>query len=154
MTDLLKDEIIIRCESLIRIKFELVKYPKLDSKKKLIKKGLMLLEKHTPKISNYIAKQKALAEICKFQVIINSKRKRKPKRIKKYFKLWIKKEKFKRLIFLILEGLVLPITPFLAIIPGPNIFFYIPFLLFYFHLQSFKGLKKLDIDLIEINMPK
>lgn len=154
MTDILTDEIIISCESLIRVKFELVKYPKLDSKKKLIKKGLILLEKHTPKISNYIAKQKALAEICKFQVIITSKRKRKPKKIKKYFKLWIKKEKFKRLIFLILEGLVLPITPFLAIIPGPNIFFYIPFLLFYFHLQSFKGLKKLDIDLIKINMPE
>lgn len=34
MTDILTDEIIISCESLIRVKFELVKYPKLDSKKK------------------------------------------------------------------------------------------------------------------------
>ena len=152
MAESFTDEIVIRCVSLIRIRFDLVKFPKLDSKKKLIKKGLMLLEKHTPGISNYIAKQKALADICKFKIIIKSKKKRKPRRIKKYFKLWIKKEKFKRIIFLILEGLVLPVTPFLAVIPGPNVFFYIPFLLFYFHLQSFKGLKKIDIDAIEINL--
>ena len=106
------------------------------------------MEKYTPKISVYIAKQKALANIDKYIVIINSKKKRKPERIKKYFKLWIKKERSKRVVFLILEGLVLPVTPFLAVIPGPNVFFYIPFLLFYFHLQSFKGLNKIDVDAV------
>lgn len=142
--------IILEERSLLKIQFELIRYPKLDSPHKIIKKGIKLLERYTPRVANYLSKQKALAKISEYSVQIVSNRRRKEKRIKRYLKLWIKKEKFKRIILMILEGSILPLTPFLAVIPGPNVFFYVPFLLFYFHFKSYQGLSLFDPETVEI----
>jgi hypothetical protein len=52
----------------------------------------------------------------------------------------------------IIECTVLPVTPFLALLPGPNIFFYVPALLLYYHLKSYLGLKKVDVDKLDIEI--
>jgi len=52
----------------------------------------------------------------------------------------------------VIEGVILPFTPVLALLPGPNIFFYVPALLFYYHLRSFLGLKKLQVDELDIEV--
>ena len=52
----------------------------------------------------------------------------------------------------VLEALVIPLTPFLALLPGPNIFFYVPALLLYFHYRSYKGLKRTDVDKLSLEI--
>ncbi len=152
MNQMQVDRIVFQCRSLVRFQYDLTVFPKLESTQKLIKKGLELLERYTPRVFNYLAKQKALADISKYHVLIQSAKKRKEKRIMGAFKIWIKKERTKRIVFLILEGSVLPLTPFLAILPGPNVFFYVPFLLFYFHYRSFQGLKRIDFNTVSIEI--
>ena len=99
MEELDKEEIVSDCVSLIRIKFELVKFPKLGSKKIIIKKGLDLLEKYTPKISGYLAKQKALANIDKYKVFISSKKKENLKGSKNILNYGLKKKDQKEWFF-------------------------------------------------------
>jgi hypothetical protein len=146
----------------------MVEYPELNSPKKWVQKGIDLLKKHAPKVLHYLSRQRTLSRLKDYKVIINEKtkkRKRRKKlklsaperrlrRIKLIFKVWIQKEKLKRLIFVILEGLVIPFTPFLALLPGPNVFFYIPALLLYYHFTSYLGLRRVDVDELEIEIRK
>ena len=127
-------------------------YPELTSNKKWIQKALALLKDKTPKILKYLSRQKALASLKDFKVILKSNKSRKHSKVKLAFKFWLKKEKGKRLFQLIVLGIILPVTPLLAILPGPNIFFYVPFLLFYFAWISYKGLRKVDVEEMDIQV--
>ncbi|MCP5049727.1 MAG: hypothetical protein GY940_21330 [bacterium] len=151
---------------MVGFKLEMVNYPELTSPKKWIQKGLNLLKKHTPRVLNYLSRQKVMAELTEYEVTIEikprrRKRKRRWRRKNKkkftaferrkrwtirFFKVWVQKEKAKRLILVVLESLIIPLTPVMALLPGPNVFFYIPALLLYFHYISYKGLRKVDVD--------
>jgi hypothetical protein len=153
---------------MIAFKMEMVDFPELKSGKKWIQKGLDLLKKHAPRVLKYLSKQEVMAQLKDFDVVIDliSRKKRKLKRkrakkrqralerrqrwIKRSFKVWVQKEKAKRLILVILEGMIIPLTPILALLPGPNVFFYIPALLLYFHLRAYLGLRKVDVDELKI----
>lgn len=147
----------------------MVEYPQLSSPKKWVQKGIDLIKNHAPKVLRYLSRQRTLAQLKDCKIIINvqlkkkkKKRKRKKlkftapgrrlRRIKLIFKVWIQKEKLKRLILVVLESLVIPFTPFLALLPGPNVFFYIPALLLYYHLTSYLGLRKVDVDELDIEI--
>jgi hypothetical protein len=153
--------------SWLRFHLEMVEYPELSSPKKWVQKGIDLIKKHAPKVLRYLSRQRTLAQLKECKVVINvklKKKKRKRKRqkltaperrlrrIKLIFKVWIQKEKLKRLILVVLESLVIPFTPFLALLPGPNVFFYIPALLLYYHLTSYLGLRKVDVDELDIEI--
>lgn len=147
-------------------KLEMVDFPELSSPKKWVQKGIDLLKKHAPKILAYLSKQRVLAQLKDYKVTIEIKPKRRKKKRKGWwqgkrnftaserrkrwtkgtFKVWVQKERGKRLIFVILEAMVIPLTPFMALLPGPNVFFYIPALLLYYHFTSFRGLSKVDVD--------
>jgi len=159
------NQVTFQVKSWLRFHLEMIEYPELSSPKKWVQKGIDLIKKHVPKVLNYLSRQKALSQLKDYKVIIDvklkkKKRKRKKlkftaperrlKRIKFIFKMWIQKEKLKRLILSILESLVIPLTPFLALLPGPNVFFYIPALLLYYHFTSYLGLRKVDVD--ELNL--
>jgi hypothetical protein len=153
---------------LITFKLEMVEFPELTSPKKWIQKGIDLLRKHTPRVLTYLSKQKVMAQLKDHKIIIKikpRKKRRKKKRKESFtaferrdrwtrgiFKVWIQKEKAKRLVLVVLEGLVIPFTPILALLPGPNIFFYIPALLLYYHLTSYLGLRKVDVDDLDIEI--
>ena len=123
--------------------FILDAYPSIQINNRWIQKGDQLLKKYLPRFQRYLERERALGNADKSILRVYPNKSRKVKRLAFYFRMWRRKEILKRYLFLIAEGLVLPFTPFLAVIPGPNIFFYIPLLLFYFHLKSLKALRNL-----------
>jgi len=66
------------------------------------------------------------------------------KRIKRKFFLFLQKQRSKHTLFLIVEGLLLPLSGLLALIPGPNIFFGILALIMVTHWQALRGINKLS----------
>ncbi len=154
--------------SLLGFHFEMATYPELTSNKKWVQKGLALLRTHTPKILQYLSKQRVMAQLYDCKIIIevlphkkkswgkkrqNSKAaQRRIRWTKNLFKIWIQEQKFKRLFLSLLESLVIPFTPILALLPGPNIFFYIPALLLYYHFTAYLGLRKVDVDDLDLEI--
>jgi hypothetical protein len=138
--------------SLFRIQLNLTRYPELSSKKKFIQKGIRILRQYSTGILKYLSRQHVIANLSHFDIVILTDKKRNRERIKHYFRLWIQKEKSKRIIYLIFEAIIIPFTGILAILPGPNFFFYVPALLFYYHLVSFLGLKKIDVDKLNLKI--
>ena len=59
---------------------------------------------------------------------------------------WLARRRHLRLLYLLAEGALLPLSPVLALLPGPNIFFYLPALLFVFHLKSYRSLGKGPVE--------
>lgn len=160
--------IVFEIKSLLRFHLEMVVFPELTSDKKWVQKGLDMMRQHTPKVLQYLSKQRVMAQLHQCKIIIevlphqkkrlgkkrlNSKAaQRRIKWTKSLFKIWIQKEKFKRLILSILESLVIPFTPFMALLPGPNVFFYIPALLLYYHFNAYLGLRKVDVDYLDLEI--
>lgn len=138
--------------SLLRIQLYLTQYPELSSNRKFIQKGIQVLRQYTPGILKYLSRQHVLANLSRYDIIIKTDKKRDREKIKHYFRLWIQKEKSKRIICLVIEALIIPFTGILAILPGPNFFFYVPALLFYYHLISFLGLKRIDVEKLNIRI--
>jgi hypothetical protein len=146
------DQITFEIKSLLKFKLDLKVYPTLHSDKKWIQKGINMLKKTMPKVLNYLSKQKVLAHlnVCKVIIEIEEDDNVDNNTVKTAFKVWVQKERFKRLIYVILESLIIPATPILAMLPGPNVFFYVPALLLYYHFISFQGLSKVDVDDLDL----
>lgn len=138
--------------SLVDFHLEITRYPELTSTHKWVQKGIEVLKKHTPKILQYLSKQKILSHLSECNITIETIKAYEPHHITYAFQQWIKKEKKKRLVYIICEGSIIPLTPILALLPGPNIFFYIPALFLYYHVISFLGLRKVDIHKLDIQI--
>jgi hypothetical protein len=138
--------------SLLTLKFDMIEYPELTSGKKWLQKGLDILKERTPNVLNYISKQKALSHLSEFKIDLKIKKSIDEKKLKSIFKIWIQKEKSKRLFLVIIEAIIIPFTGFLALLPGPNVFFYVPAILLYYHFTSYQGLKNVDVDLLDIEI--
>ncbi len=147
-----QETIIIEVASLIRMKMDLVEYPELSSNVRWVQKGIDILKQKTPRVAAYLGKQTVLARLLEFRVVLRTQRKYKRKRVIRAFNLWIKKEKVKCLVLSLLEAMVIPLTPVLALLPGPNVFFYVPALLLYFHYRAYKGLKRADRGVLSIDV--
>ena len=139
-------------KSLLRVTLEMTEYPELTSKRKFIRKGISILRQYTPKILRYLSRQQVLSRLGQFKIRIVTEENKNPHRVKQVFKIWIQKEKSKRVFCLICEALVIPFTGLLAPVPGPNFFFYVPALLFYYHLTSFLGLNRIDVDDLDMEI--
>ncbi len=138
--------------SLLKFKLDLVKYDKLSSRVKWVQKGINLIDDHFPRMLAYLSKQNIISDLSKYKILLESDRKIKKSRLIKVFHIWISKEKMKRLILVIVEGMIIPFTAILALLPGPNFFFYIPALFFYYHFKSLQGLRKIDFDKLDIDV--
>ena len=139
-------------ESMSKVQLDMVEFPELSSHKHWIQKGINILKNYSPKVLRYLSRQHILADLQKYKIILKTSRRLNNDHIKETFNYWIRKEMMKRLGFVIVEGIILPFTPFLALLPGPNIFFYIPALLFYYHMRSYLGLRKVHVDELDIEM--
>jgi hypothetical protein len=133
----------------------LIEYPQINARKPWVNKMLQMMESKFPKIIHYISKQKVLAHLSQFRICIRSNHVSQ-KATLRIFAIWLQKEKLKRLIFMVLEAILLPFTGLLVVLPGPNFFFFIPATLLYFHFISYKGLRsakfnQLDIEIIPNN---
>jgi hypothetical protein len=138
-----KDDLVFKVVSLVRIRIELLNYPELKSEKPMVQKAIGLMIRYLPRVSDYLARQQALARPEKFRLILEGKSRYRPVTILRIFRYWVRKEKLKRILIMIPEALLLLFTPLLAMIPGPNVFFYIPFLFFIFHWRSLRGLARI-----------
>ncbi len=67
-------------------------------------------------------------------------------------KSWLRRKKNRRLAYVLVELLLMPFSAFIALLPGPNVAFYLLFVLFYFHLKAFLSLRKIDIDKLDITL--
>lgn len=147
-----KESIVFRIHSLLKLKFDLREYPHITSPKKWVRNTLEMLKNKTPKILNYISKQKVMAHLQEYHIIMNYHKETEREKIILGFKLWIQKEVFKRLILVIIEAILIPFSALLVVVPGPNFFFYVPAILLYFHLKSYRALRKIDVDDLDIEI--
>ncbi|MCP4220455.1 MAG: hypothetical protein GY765_37840 [bacterium] len=131
---------------------KLIDFPDLSSAKNWIQKGINTLKKHAPKVMSYLSRQHALSQLHAYKILVKVPADATERKLKHTLEVWFKKERGKRLIYVILEGLVLPVTPFLMVLPGPNVFFYVPAMLLYYHLRSYIGLKRVDINKLDLEI--
>lgn len=146
------EKITFEIKSLLKLKLSLVEYPELSSRKKWIRKGINILKQYAPGVLAYLSKENIMSKLKECDIVLKTEKKKKDERIKFYFKIWLNKEKAKRLFLVIIEGLLIPFTGFLALLPGPNFFFYVPALLFYYHFNSYRSLCKVDVDELNIEI--
>ena len=144
--------IVFEIKHFIGFHLEMVVYPNLNSSVKWVQKGIDLLERSWPGLLRYLSRQQVLARLSNHSVILNVHSQRTEKSLRRAFALWLRKERVKNLTFMILEGLLIPFTGFLALLPGPNIFFYVPGLLFYFHFIAWRGLRRAVKEDMEISI--
>lgn len=65
------------------------------------------------------------------------------KKVKSKFYFFLQKQRTKHIILLAGESIILPISGIAALIPGPNIFFYVLALLIIIQWQALRGINKL-----------
>ncbi len=67
----------------------------------------------------------------------------KQSRVRKKFTFFLQKQRSKHLFLLVVEGLLLPISGIMALLPGPNVFFYVLFLIMFIQWRALRGIKVL-----------
>ncbi|MCX6584470.1 MAG: hypothetical protein NT166_30230 [Candidatus Aminicenantes bacterium] len=145
-------DVTFEIKSLLKFQLDMVEFPELSSPKHWVQKGINILNNYAPKVLRYLSRQHILAELIEYRIVLKTAWVIDDDHIKNTFSIWIRKEMLKRLVFVVSEGLILPFTPFLALLPGPNIFFYVPALLFYYHLRSYLGLRKIHVHELNIEV--
>ncbi len=136
----------LEIKSHLKVELELKTYPRLDSDKKIIRKALEIVKKHSPRIYNYVSKEDVISNLRKFKIKVLCAGEIDRSEIKRILKIWLSKEKGKRLLYSIIELLIFPFTALLTPIPGPNVPFFSVLILFYFHFKGFWSLKGLKVE--------
>lgn len=145
-------QIEIEIESAARRKLILRSFPELSSGRKLIGKGLRIVKQYVPGLMNYISKQKVMGHLPSYRIIVSSREKLGIDQVRELLKRWLRHKKNRRLAYVIVEILLMPLSAFIALLPGPNIAFYLLFVLFYFHLKAFLSLRKIDIGKLDLTL--
>ncbi len=129
-------------------------FPELRSEKKLVKKSLAIVKRYTPGILRYLSKQRVLAHLPTYLIEIRSKEDISEIEVRRRLGNWMRRKMKRRLIYVALEILLMPFAAFLAVLPGPNVFFYVLFVLFYFHMKAFLSLRKIKSENLNISLLK
>ncbi len=139
-------------KSLSRLELDLVEWPDLHSKNKRVEKALEIARKGFPTILRAIARQKVLSELKEYEIEIIFKGNEKDEQVISALKSWLQRKKMRRVLYIIVELLLMPLTWLMALLPGPNIFFYFLFIFLFFHFKSFLHLSKLDFDQLKLKI--
>lgn len=145
-------KITFEIKSILKLKLNMVEFPELSSKRKWVQKGINVLKQYAPGVLAYLSKESIMGRLKEYEITLKTEKSTKDERLEFYFNIWLKKEKAKRLLFVILEALLIPFTGILAILPGPNFFFYVPALLLYYHYTTYRGLRHIDVDELNIEV--
>ena len=146
------DKIKIEIVSAAMLKLELRSFPELTSERKLIAKGLQIVKQNLPGLMRYISKQKVMAHMSTYQIAVKSREKTDIDQVHRLLEQWLRRKKNRRLAYVVIELILMPFSAFIALLPGPNIAFYLLFVLFYFHLKAFLHLRKIDIEKLNITL--
>ncbi len=131
-------------------KLKLSGFPELKTEKEFIKKAIEKTKKKFPTIIKKISKEVAISKLKNHKILI-IKHKNVDFKEELLFS-WILKEKRKRILYILTELILMPFSGILAILPGPNVFFYSLFLLFYFHLKTYISLSKVNRETLKIEV--
>ena len=113
-------------------------FPELTSGHKLVGKGLRIVKQYLPGLMHYISKQKVMGHMPTYQIAVTSPGKKQiSTRFAACLKCWLRRKKNRRLAYVAIELILMPFSAFIALLPGPNVAFYLLFVLFYFHLKAF-----------------
>lgn len=144
------DKIEIEIVSAAGKKLELRSFPELSSERKLLGKGLRIVKQYLPRLMRYISKQKVLGHLPKYRIAVKAKDNLDPDQVRRLLEYWLRRKKNRRLAYVAMELILMPFSAFIALLPGPNVAFYLLFVLFYFHLKAFLSLRKIDINKLDI----
>lgn len=136
------------------LEIDLKDFPELSSENKLVKKSLAIVKRYTPGILRYLSKQRTLARLPAYLIEIHSDKEIPENEVRHRLGNWMRRKMIRRLIYVAMELLLMPLTAFLALLPGPNIFFYLLFVLFYFHAKAFLSLRKIKTADLNISLQK
>jgi len=146
------DTIEIEIVSAARLKLELRSFPGLASEHKLVGKGLAVLKQYLPGLMHYISKQKVMGRLPSCHISVKTREKLDINQVRDLLTHWLRRKKNRRLAYVAVELLLMPFSAFIALLPGPNIAFYLLFVLFYFHFKTFLSLRKIDIAKLKISL--
>ena len=146
------EKIEIEIVSAAKIKLELRSFPELTSEHKLVVKGLRIIKQYLPGLMRYIAKQKVMAHMPTYQIEVKAREKTDINQARSLLEHWLRRKKNRRLAYAAIELILMPFSAFIAVLPGPNVAFYLLFILFYFHLKAFLSLRKMDIEKLDITL--
>ncbi|MCX6556156.1 MAG: hypothetical protein NTW95_01790 [Candidatus Aminicenantes bacterium] len=145
-------QIEIEIVSAAKRKLALHSFPELTSERKLVGKGLRILKENLPGLMRYISKQKVMGHMPSYRIIIKTREKIDIGQVRDLLEHWLRHKKNRRMAYVVVELLLMPFSAFIAVLPGPNIAFYLLFVLFYFHLKAFLSLRKIDIGKLDITL--
>jgi len=146
------DTITFEIKSPLRLKLGWVDFPDLCSSKKWVQKGIDILKQRLPRVLRYLSRERILSHLQDYHILLKTGEETNEEKIRPIFNLWLKKEKNRRFLYVVFEALALPFTPILALLPGPNVFFYVPALLLYYHYKSYRALSRLDTAHLSIQV--
>ena len=146
------DKIEIEIVSAAKSKLVLRSYPEWISEHRLVGKGLRIVKQYLPGLTHYITKQKVMGRLPTYQIIVATREEIDSGQARRLLKDWLRRKKNRRLAYVVIELILMPFSAFIALLPGPNVAFYLLFVLFYFHLKAFLSLRKIDIEKLNISL--
>jgi len=146
------DRIEIEIVSAAKSKLELRSFPELTSENRLVNKGLGILRQYLPKLMGYISKQRVLGRMPACQIAVKTQEGTDIEHVRQLLGNWLRRKKNRRLVYVAIEVVLMPFSAFIALLPGPNVAFYLLFVLFYFHIKTFLSLRKIDIEKLNISL--
>lgn len=145
------DTIIITIPPGDRKRVEILDYPELSSKNKLVNKGIAVLRHYAPRVLRYLSLQRLLGHLPEYTIEVRAGGMSETD-VKEYMGAWMRRKRLRRLFYVIVEALILPFTAFMAVLPGPNVAFYGLFVLFYFHVKAFLSLSRIRVNQLNISL--
>lgn len=118
--------------------------PEMSSGRKFIQKGLDVLRQHAVKTLRYLSRQKALSHLRQYDIELAHPAAMSATEATEVLHRYLQAKKKRRLLYCLVEIVLMPITGLMALLPGPNIFFYFLFVLFYFHGKAYLHLRGLQ----------
>jgi len=146
------EQIEIKITAAGKLKLELTAFPALTSEHRLVRKGLIILKQYLPSLTNYIAKQRIMGRMPACQIVVKTPAGIESDQVRRLLEFWLRRKKNRRLLYVVMELILMPFSAFIALLPGPNVVFYLLFVLFYFHLKTFISLRKIDISRLDMTL--
>jgi hypothetical protein len=148
------DKIIIKLSPGNKSRIEISDFPELDSKNKLVNKGIGILKRYAPGTLRYLSVQRILTRMPAYRLEICNAGNMTENEIRLQLGNWMHRKRNRRLAYMVLELLLMPFTAFVALLPGPNVVFYGLFVLFYFHAKAFLSLSRIKVNDLNISLVK
>jgi len=148
------EKITVHFSSRSEYQVEIKDFPELSAENKLARKSIEIVKRYTPGILRYLSKQKVLAHLPTYLIEIHSEEELSDAEARRRLGNWMRHKKARRLVFVILELLLMPFTAVVALLPGPNVVFYGLFVLFYFHAKALLSLSRIKAENLNISLIK